>query len=267
MNRRSLLRGSVGLTALALVPAKAQDATPESLTDAPWLSGRSAVNDVPADAVAETGTVQVVRVSPVLYDEFAAIQIHNNTDRAVMLDTVRGVLTVPSLPGFEEDLAAYMIPNIILPPNEYWLGRLKVPAELSVGTQLTFEGDVLLTSELPRLSDISTLLTALVPPGGFALPAAGEPWPIRYRNDAPFAPGKIALFQQVFFNDAGEICGFISADTTFDESGKAGFIMRLTSNPQASTGGVPLGEASDRWLAQWSHQPGWNAFEGFAFGE
>lgn len=263
MNRRSFLAATIALAACSRSSVTADTATPESLQDEPWLSGRSVVNNLPNDAVAEVGSVQVVRVSPVMYAEFAAILIHNNTDHAVMLDGVRGVLGVESLPGFEDDLAAYMIPNVILPPNEYWIGRLKVPAEISVGTVLTFKSDVRLASELPGITDISTLLTALVPPGGFALPAAGESWPIRYRNDAPYQPGTIALFQQVFFDDAGDICGFISADTRFDERGEATLLMRQTSSPTASTGGVPLGETSDHWLAQWSHRPGWTAFEGF----
>lgn len=242
-------------------------ATPESLQDEPWLSGRSVSNNLPDDAIAEPGTVQVVRVSPVLYAGFAAILIHNNTDRAVMLDGVRGVLNVDTLPGFEHELAAYMVPNAILPPGEYWIARLKVPGELSVGTALTFPGDVRLASELPNLRDISTLLSALVPPGGFGVPNPGSAWPIRYRNDTPYAAGKIALYQQVFFDESGEICGFISADATIDDSGEATFPMEHTSNPAASTGGAPLGETSDHWLAQWSHQPGWTSFEGFDFGE
>jgi hypothetical protein len=267
MNRRSLLTGSIGLAGLDLVFAKAQAATPESLQDAPWLSGSSASHDAPVDAVADDGTVQVVRVSPVLHKEFAAILIHNATDRAVMLDGVRGVLSVETLPGYELKLGAYGIPSAILPPNEYWIGRLKVPAEIAVSTALTFESEVHLATELPRIRDISTLLTAIAPEDEFVLPQPDEPWPIRYRNDAPYMNAQTALFQQVFFAESGEICGFISADTRFDKSGEAEFLMQETSSPPTSTGGVPLGETSNRWLAQSSHRPWWTAFERFDFGE
>lgn len=267
MNRRRLLRGSMGLIGLGVASPKARAGTPESLQDAPWFSGSSLLHDVPADAVAEPGTVQVVRTSPVLYPEFAALLIHNNTDRAVMLDGVRGTLTVDSLPGFSQELGAYMIPNIILPPGEYWVGRLMVPAALAEGTPLTFAGEVRLATALPKSGDIWTLLTALEPEGDFALPGAGEPWPIRYRNDAPLPGGDYAFYQQVFFDDAGEICGFIGDSTRYDDSGEAEFLMRLTSSPASSTGGVPLGDTSASWLAQWSHHPGWTAFEGFEFGE
>ena len=268
MNRRRFVINGVGALGILPLAGHARDAsTPESLQDAPWLSGQSAQHDPPTDAVAEPNTVQVVRVSPVLYSEFAAILIHNNTEDAVMLDGVRGELTVGALAGFQSEVAAYMVPNIILPPNEYWIARLKLPAELAVGTPLTFESEVRLVSKLPRPGDISTLLTALVPPGGFALPEPGAAWPIRYRNDAPYAAGRYASFQQVFFDESGAICGFSAHSVRYDDSGEAEFSMQLTSSPQTSTGGAPLGETSDRWLAQWSHQPGWTAFEGFDIGE
>lgn len=211
--------------------------------------------------MAEPGTVQAIRVSPVLSHEFAAILVHNATDAAVMLQSIKGTLRVENLPGFEREQFAYNIPTPIIPPNEYWIGRLKVPAELAVGTDISFESEVNLNSGLPPLSDITTLLSAIVPDEDFVLPDSGEEYPIRYRNDAPYPAARVASFQQVFFDDEGGICGFISADDRFNTEGVAAFRMTPTNNPGASTGGAVLGNVSNNWLAQWFHKPGWLTFE------
>lgn len=267
MNRRELIVVAAGLTGAVRTPKLADATTLVVNTDAPWLTGGSAGALVPGDAVAEPGTVQVVRVSPILYPEFAAILIHNATYRAVMLERVRGVLSAPGLPGFEQQWGAYGVPPAIIPPNEYWIGRLMTPPDLAVGTIIEFEAEVQLQTELPRVADIQTLLTAHAPEQEFALPEPGEIWPIRYANSTSLPTARLVSYQHIFFDDAGEICGFISADDRSNRRGEAQFRMELTNASGASTGGAVLGEISDRWLAQWSHAPGWNAFSAFEFGE
>lgn len=267
VNRRRFLAASMGLMGATGLASRAGAVTPVAVDDAPWLTGRSATVDVPQDAVADPGTVQVVRVSPVLYPEFAAILIHNATERAVMLDTVRGTLQAPNLAGFEREQSAYGIPAAILPPGEYWIGRLMTPAELAVGTAITFDAEVSLQTQPPRQSNVVTLLTAVAPEREFTLPDPGENWPIRYENDSTFTTARLVSYQQIFFDNAGEICGFISADDESNPRGEAQFRMELTHQPGASTGGAVLGESSNRWLAQWSHAPGWDAFAGFDFDE
>lgn len=119
MNRRAFLAAGISLIGATSVNAEVLVATPGNLGDEPWLGGSTASYDLPADAVAEAGTVQVVKVSPVLYPEFAVILIHNATDEAVMIESVSGILKAPGLPGFEQSLYAYGIPTPILPPGEY----------------------------------------------------------------------------------------------------------------------------------------------------
>lgn len=267
MNRRELVTAGIALLGAMRSAEMIEAATPEDDSDAPWLSGRSAIAHIPTDAVAAPGTVQLVRVSPVLYPEFAAILIHNATDRAVMLDTVRGMLRAPNLAGFEREQSAYGIPAAILPPGEYWIGRLMTPVELAVGTAITFDAEVSLLTKPPRQSNVVTLLTAVAPEREFTLPEPGENWPIRYENDSTLTTARLVSYQQIFFDDVGEICGFISADDKSNPRGEAQFRMELTHQPGASTGGAVLGESSNRWLAQWSHAPGWDAFAGFDFDE
>lgn len=257
MNRRELVLAGVGF--LGVLPASnlAGAVTPVDVEEKPWNAGTSATMNPPADAVAEPGTVQVVRVSPVLYPEFAAILIHNATDRAVMLKNVAGILSAPDFPELEHQLSAYGIPPIIIPPGEYWIGRLMTPPDLAVGTSIEFDAEVQLQTELPRLADIQTLLTAVAPEQEFELPEADEDWPIRYENSTSLPTAPLVSYQHIFFDDAGEICGFISADDKSNKQGQAQFRMELSNSPGASTGGAVLGKIGDSWLAQWSHAPAW----------
>lgn len=241
--------------------------TPAVDVDAPWLAGSSASAEFPEDAVAAPGTVQVVRVSRILYSEFAAILIHNATDRAAMLKGVKGELRAPGLTGFSQQQAAYGIPPAIVPPGEYWIGRLMTPPELAVGATIEFEAEVMLQTESPRQSDVVTLLTAVAPEEEFKFVGPDETWPVRYENATSLPTAKLVSYQQIFFDNDGEICGFISADDESNAEGEAQFGMKLTNSPGASSGGAVLGQNSSRWLAQWSHAPGWNAFSAFEFGE
>lgn len=265
MNRRALVAAGVGLFDTMKMQRFTGATTPVGAPDEPWLTGSSARMNMPDDAVAEPGTVQVVRVSPVLFAEFAAILIHNASDRAVMLETARGDLRASGIAS-QSPLAAYGIPPAILPPGEYWIGRLMTPAELEVGTTLQFDADVQLQTASPRQASVTTLLSALVPDEEFAMPASGEPWPIRYENRTSLPTSRLVGYQHVFFDDDGEICGFLSADDRSNSEGEAVFPMKLTNTPGASTGGAVLGEVTDRWLGQWSHAPNWDAFADFEFG-
>ena len=269
-NRRSILKAAltVGLASSYTVAAQLaaqQHATPSSLQDAPWLAGNSAKHNMPETAMAEPGTVQALGASPVLFDEFAVFLIHNATNTAVMIRSVSGTLSVPDLPEVNRDISAYNVPPVILPPDEYWIGSLKLPKAIAVGTEIEFDATVVLHSEMPN-TEIATLLTTIPPEGEFELPEEGETWPITYQNEAPFTPGRIAKYQQVFFDDDGHICGAIKSDDEFNDEGGAEFLMRHTSAPTMNSGGLVLGEMSDRWLAQWSHMVPNDRFQHFDFG-
>lgn len=270
-NRRELVKvglfgGLFAVTGGSVLAGAHQTATPESLEDVPWLAGSSATHNMPATAVAEPGTVQAFSVSPVVYPEFAAFLIHNAMENSVMLRSVTGTVTVPDLEGYSREQGAYNIPPVILPPKEYWIGSLLLPEALAVGTDIEFAADVHLHTEMPN-GKITTLLTTIPPDEAFTLPEGDQPWPIRYRNDSGYAPGNHATYRQVFFDEAGRICGVVKSDTRFSEEGVARFLGRPTNAPAMDSGGTVLGEMTGSWLAQWSHSTSNTAFGLFDFGE
>lgn len=267
--RRSLIRSGIiaasGLAVCTAIPGFAQNATPEDELPTIWSQGNSVSNNLPESAIAEPGTVQIVGVSPVLYPELAVVLVHNNTDKPVMLDAIRGTLRAPSMPELEKFTVAYNVPAVALKSGEYWIAKLKVPEELVVGDAVQFYGTAYLHTNLDSVRVVVALLPTVAPEGEFKLPESGEPWPIRYQDLVRYRTADLVQYHQVFFDDAGEICGFLDSDDRYDADGVAEFRMQLTNTLTMSTGGAVVGEMSDRWLGYWYHSPDKQWFAGFEF--
>lgn len=256
---------TAGLAAGRAIPGFAQSATPDAEPVPIWLQGNSVSNELPENAVAEDGTVQIVGVSPVLYPELAVVLVHNATDKPVMLKSIKGILSAPSTPDLNLEMFAYNVPAVVLIPGEYWIGKLNVPEELEVGTAVEFDGEVILHTDLDDARVVAALLPTVAPGGDFELPEAGEPWPIQYKNVVRYQTADLVQYHQLFFDNAGVICGYLDSDDRYSADGIAEFRMKLTNTPTMSTGGAVVGKMSDSWLAYWYHSPDKQLFADFEF--